>query len=86
MLKHLRDNDIPLEVCISSNLATGGVASLSGHPLRRLYDAGVPITLNTDDPTFFGVSLTDEYVFGAERGLSQADLEAIRQNAFTYAF
>lgn len=86
LVEYLAENRIALEVCPTGNIRTGVYATPQEHPLKRLYDAGVPITLSTDDPTFFGVSLTDEYVFGAERGLSQADLEAIRQNGFAYAF
>ncbi len=86
LVEYLAKNRIPLEVCPSGNICTGVYATPDEHPLKRLYDAGVPITLSTDDPTFFGISLTDEYVFGAERGLSQADLEAIRRNGFSYAF
>ena len=61
LLQHLRESNIPLEVCITSNVATGVVASLEQHPVRRLYDAGVPIVLNTDDPSFFNTTLTREY-------------------------
>jgi adenosine deaminase len=86
LVEYLAQNRIPLEVCPTGNIRTGVYATPEEHPLKRLYDAGVPITLSTDDPTFFGVSLTDEYIFGAERGLSQGDLEAIRQNSFAYAF
>lgn len=86
LVEYLAKNRIPLEVCPSGNVRTGVYATSDEHPLKRLYDLGVPITLNTDDPTFFGVSLTDEYVFGAARGLSEADLETIRQNGFSYAF
>ncbi len=86
LVEYLAANRVPLEVCPTGNICTGVYRSPEQHPLKLLYDAGVPITLNTDDPTFFGVSLTDEYVFGAERGLSAKDLEAIRQNGFAYAF
>jgi adenosine deaminase/aminodeoxyfutalosine deaminase len=55
LCEELRYRDIPLEVCISSNLRTGAVASLAEHPVRRLFDAGVPIVLNTDDPRCLGV-------------------------------
>jgi adenosine deaminase/aminodeoxyfutalosine deaminase len=58
LVKHLRDHHIPLEVSITSNLVTGVVGSLAEHPVRRLYDAGVPIILNTDDPGFFHTTLT----------------------------
>src|SRR5947207_2068935 len=47
LLRHLRDYNIPLEICITSNLVTGVVKRIEDHPVRRLYDAGVPIILNT---------------------------------------
>jgi len=84
LLAKLRESNIPLEVCISSNVSTGAVASLEAHPVRRLYDAGVPITINTDDPAFFRTSLAREYEI-AERvfGLPVDELAA---NSFRYAF
>jgi len=87
LLRHLRDRGIPLEVCISSNVATGAVASLDAHPVRRLYDAGVPITLNTDDPAIFGVTLSGEYELAARRfGFSDGELRGIAENGFRYGF
>ena len=65
LMRHLRERDIPLEVCISSNLVTGVVARIEDHPVRRLYDAGVPIVLNSDDPAMFRCSLTGEYALAA---------------------
>ena len=87
LLRHLRDENIPLEICISSNVATGAVPSLRAHPVRRLYDAGVPITLNTDDPGLFGTTLEKEYDLAArEFGFSERELAQIAENGFRYAF
>ena len=87
LLAHLRDRSIPLEICITSNLVTGVVKRLEDHPVRRLYDAGVPIVLNTDDPAMFRCSLTEEYRLAARAfGFSQVELEAIAGNSFRYAF
>jgi aminodeoxyfutalosine deaminase len=87
LVRHLRDRKIPLEVCISSNVATGAVSSLSEHPVRRLYDAGVPIVLNTDDPGLFGTTLEGEYDLAAsEFGFSDKELAEIVENGFRYAF
>jgi adenosine deaminase/aminodeoxyfutalosine deaminase len=87
LMRHLRDRGIPLEVCISSNLVTGVVKRLEDHPVRRLYDAGVPIVLNSDDPAMFRCSLTEEYRLAARHfGFTQSELEGVAANAFRYAF
>ena len=87
LLRHLRDRNIPLEVCITSNIATGAVASYDAHPVRLLYDAGVPITLNTDDPGIFGTTLVDEYRLAAERyGFTEDELTRLAANSLRYAF
>ena len=87
LMRHLRERDIPLEVCVTSNLVTGVVRHVEDHPLRRLYDAGVPITLNTDDPAMFGCTLVGEYRLAMrEFGFSDAELRGIAANGFRYAF
>jgi adenosine deaminase/aminodeoxyfutalosine deaminase len=87
LLRHLRERDIPLEISITSNLVTGVVKRLEDHPMRALYDAGVPIVLNTDDPAMFGCTLTDEYRLAARAfGFSEAELRGIAENGFRYAF
>ena len=87
LIEHLRDNNIPLEVCITSNVRTAAVASLAEHPVRKLYDAGVPIVLNSDDPALFGCTLSSEYELAAkEFGFTEEELAALRQNSFRYAF
>lgn len=87
LMGHLRDHNIPLEICISSNVATGAVDSLAAHPVRRLYDAGVPIVLNTDDPGLFDTTLEREYEIAArEFGFSEEELRVIAGNGFRYAF
>jgi adenosine deaminase/aminodeoxyfutalosine deaminase len=87
LMRHLRERDIPLEICITSNLVTGVVERIEDHPVRRLFDAGVPIVLNSDDPAMFGCSLTGEYRLAAERfGFTEAELRGIAENGFRYAF
>jgi aminodeoxyfutalosine deaminase len=80
----LRERNIPLEICISSNVCMGLVPSVEEHPVRRLYDAGVPIVLNTDDPSFFKTTLTREYEL-AER-IFGLPVEELAANGFRYAF
>ncbi len=87
LLEQLRDQKVPLEVCISSNVRTGAVASLADHPVRKLFDAGVPIILNTDDPALFECTLESEYDLAArEFGFTAAELSAIAANSLKYAF
>jgi adenosine deaminase/aminodeoxyfutalosine deaminase len=87
LVRHLADRRIPLEVCISSNLRTGAVASLREHPVRRLFDAGVPVTLNTDDPPMFGTTLEREYLLAADEfGFGEDELRTLAENGFKFAF
>ena len=65
LLAHLAKQGIPLEVCPSSNVATRAVASLDEHPIQAFRDAGVTITVNSDDPSMFGTSLNQEYEIAA---------------------
>jgi adenosine deaminase/aminodeoxyfutalosine deaminase len=87
LMAHLKGRDIPLEICISSNIVTGVVKRLEEHPVRRLYEAGVPITLNTDDPAMFRCTLEGEYRLAMSKfGFSEAELRGIAENGFRYAF
>lgn len=61
LLDYLAQHGIALEVCLSSNVATRAVASLAQHPIGRLVDAGVTVTINSDDPYMFGSTLNSEY-------------------------
>jgi aminodeoxyfutalosine deaminase len=65
LLEYLAKQGIPLEVCPSSNVATRAVASLEDHPIRIFREAGVTITVNSDDPSMFGTSLNQEYEIAA---------------------
>jgi adenosine deaminase/aminodeoxyfutalosine deaminase len=87
LVAELRERDIPLEICITSNLVTGVVARVEDHPVRRLFDAGVPITLNTDDPAMFRCTLEGEYRLAAQQfGFTEQELRTIAENGFRYAF
>jgi aminodeoxyfutalosine deaminase len=66
LMAHLARNGITLEVCPTSNIATRAVETLDVHPLRRFVEAGVPVTINSDDPPMFGTTLNEEYAVAAE--------------------
>lgn len=87
LMRLLRDRQIPLEVCITSNVKTGAVASLGEHPVRRLFEAGVPITLNTDDPGVFECSLEGEFAVARTMfGFTEEELAGIREQAQRFRF
>ena len=65
LVTHLAEHQIPLEVCPTSNVRTGAVASLDAHPLPQLVASGVPVSINSDDPPMFGTTLNDEYAVAA---------------------
>ncbi|HET8560767.1 MAG TPA: adenosine deaminase family protein, partial [Marmoricola sp.] len=85
LLAHLAETGIPLEVCPSSNVATHAVESLAEHPLSAFRDAGVVVTINSDDPPMFGTTLNREYEIAADLlGLDRdgvADLAAAAVSA-----
>jgi len=62
LVEHLRAHEIPLEVCPSSNVCLGVTPSLAEHPLPRLIDTGLFVTINSDDPPMFNTTLTGEYL------------------------
>ena len=87
LLDLLAERQITVEVCLSSNLATGVVNRLADHPLPRLVASGVPVTLNTDDPAMFHTDLIREYRLAAETfGLSRERLEGLAEQSFRSAF
>jgi adenosine deaminase len=87
LCRELIDRGVALDLCPTSNVQAGIVASLEEHPLARLHRAGVPVTLSTDDTTVSDISLTDEYVRAVERiGLTMAELWAIDRGGLDVAF
>ena len=87
LLAYLVEHRIPLEVCPTSNIALGVYPSLSEHPLRELVDAGAVVTINTDTPAIFGITLTAEAeLLCSAFGLSDEAAEQVLQNAVDASF
>ena len=84
VMRWLSRNRIRLNVCPSSNVMLGAVASLAAHPIRVLVDNGVEVTVNTDDPMIFGQSVSREYLNLYRAGVFTAgELDAIRVASIT---
>jgi aminodeoxyfutalosine deaminase len=87
LLEYVVERRIGLEVCPTSNLALGVYPSLSAHPLRELWAAGAMVTVNTDTPAIFDISLTSELaLLDAEFGLSPPEVDRVILNAFEASF
>jgi aminodeoxyfutalosine deaminase len=87
LLEHLAASGTVLEVCLTSNVSTGVVARVDAHPLPRLLDAGVRVTLGTDDPGLFDTDLNREYALAYEAlGVSRARLQAMAETSVAAAF
>ncbi|WP_433223171.1 adenosine deaminase [Microtetraspora malaysiensis] len=87
LLDHLASEGIVLEVCPTSNVRTRAVGSLAEHPLATLVKAGVPVTINSDDPPMFGTTLNDEYAVAAELlGLDRDGVADLARNAVRASF
>ncbi len=87
MMKFVRDQKIPLELCPTSNWLTSAIPSKAAHPFKKLYDFGIHTTINTDDGGIFDVSLNQEYQQLADlQGLSVADLEICADYAAAASF
>jgi adenosine deaminase len=74
LLKRFADKRTPVEICLSSNRMTGAVSRIEDHPAKRLAEAGLPVTFNTDDPGLFGLTLTGELEIAMSLGFSEIDL------------
>jgi aminodeoxyfutalosine deaminase len=87
LIAHLAETGIPLEVCPSSNVATRAVAAIADHPIVAFRDAGVTVTVNSDDPPMFGTSLNREYEIAADLlGLDEAGVADLARTAVHASF
>jgi adenosine deaminase len=87
LLVELAERRVPLAVCPTSNVRLGVAPSIEAHPLRLLWDAGVLVSVNTDDPGFFDCDLTGEYTLAGELlGLDRAGYAQLARNAVESSF
>ncbi len=87
LVEELARRQIPVEICLTSNLRTGCCRTLAEHPIRNYFDQGVMIALNTDDPAMFGTSLTREYQIAQENfGFTDEHLRELARNSFEASF
>ena len=83
----LRERAVPLELNPSSNARTGVCGSFAEHPLREYFDAGLMVTLNSDDPAFFGSNVENEYRLAASvHGFTGEELKRLAANSFEASF
>lgn len=87
LVEVLAHKQVPVEICLSSNLRTGVCADPGDHPLKKFFDEGLMVTLNTDDPAMFQTSLNREYQIAMEQlGFSREHLREIARNSFEASF
>lgn len=87
LVQLVKEKDICLEMCPTSNVSTNATSTLEAHPIKELYDMGVKVTINTDDPVVCGVTLTDEYQRVAQVfGFSLTDICRMIENGVKASF
>ena len=87
LIEELAQRQVPIEICVTSNLRTGCCPDLAQHPVRRYFDEGLMLTLNTDDPAMFRTTLVDEYRLAQEHfGFTDDHLRELARNSFEASF
>jgi adenosine deaminase/aminodeoxyfutalosine deaminase len=87
LIQELKVRSTGVELNPTSNVRTGVCPSFAAHPLRRYFDAGLLVTLNSDDPAFFGSDLANEYLLAhTEQGFSRDELRNLAANSFRASF
>ena len=87
LVEELKTRGIALELNPTSNVRTGVCASFAHHPLRQYFDAGLLVTLNSDDPAFFGSNVENEYRLAQElQGFTRDELKTLATNSFRASF
>ncbi|HEY1678199.1 MAG TPA: adenosine deaminase [Candidatus Sulfotelmatobacter sp.] len=87
LVEELAQRQIPVEICLTSNMRTGVCKAIAEHPVRSYFDRGVMVTLNTDDPALFRTSLAREYQLAQETfGFTDEHLRELARNSFEASF
>jgi aminodeoxyfutalosine deaminase len=87
LMEIMAEKQVPVEICITSNLRTGACADLQEHPVRKFFDNGLMITLNTDDPAMFQTTLNREYeIARQEFNFSEEHLRELARNSIEASF
>jgi aminodeoxyfutalosine deaminase len=87
LIEELAQRQIPIEICLTSNLRTGCCASINQHPIRGYFDDGLMVTLNTDDPAMFRTSLSREYQLAQDHfDFTDEHLRELARNSFEASF
>jgi adenosine deaminase/aminodeoxyfutalosine deaminase len=87
LVEALSTRQVPVEICVTSNLRTGVCATIAEHPVRNYFDQGVMVTLNTDDPAMFETSLSREYQLAQDTfGFTDEHLRELARNSFEASF
>ena len=86
LVKEIIDKDIILETCPSSNIATKIYENYESHPVKTLFDQGVKVTVNSDDPPFFNATIQGEYEVMENLGLNKDQLTSLTRNAISSSF
>ena len=86
LVKEIIDKDIILETCPTSNIATKIYEDYKSHPVKSLFDQGVKVTVNSDDPPFFNATIQGEYKVMENLGLNENELTSLTHNAIKYSF
>src|SRR6266536_6069130 len=87
LIGELATRQIPIEICLTSNLRTACCSEIAQHPMRRYFDQGLMLTLNTDDPAMFGTSITREYELAqSEFRFTDEHLRELARNSFEASF
>jgi aminodeoxyfutalosine deaminase len=87
LIEELAERQVPIEICATSNLRTGCCAELAQHPVRRYFDQGLMLTLNSDDPAMFRTSLMEEYALVQETfAFTNEHLRELARNSFEASF